>query len=70
MLATPSDLYDKLLNVYTTQYDKVTKDQKKKIKVQNRPEKLVINLYLDVDEDDLPLIPWWRKKIKSLKNKK
>ena len=58
MLATPSDLYDKLLNVYTTQYDKVTKDQKKKIKVQNRPEKLVINLYLDVDEDDLPLIPW------------
>ena len=70
MLATPSDLYDKLLNVYTTQYDKATKDQKKKIKVQNRPEKLVINLYLDVDEDDLPLIPWWRKKIKSLKNKK
>ena len=43
MLATPSELYDKLLNLYTTQYDKVTKDQKKKIKVQNRPEKLVIN---------------------------
>ena len=35
---TASKLYDKLLNIYTTQYDKLTKAQKNRIKVQNRPE--------------------------------
>ena len=52
--ATASELYDKVLNIYTTQYDKLTKAQKKRIKVRNRPENLVLDLYLDEDEDDLP----------------
>ena len=43
-----SKLYDKLLNVYTTQFDNLWEDQKKRINVLNRPE----NLTLDFDEDD------------------
>ena len=43
MLATVSELYDKLLNIYTTQYDKLTKAQKKSIKVLNRPEDLALD---------------------------
>ena len=52
MLVTAFESYDKLVNIYTTQYDKLTKAQKR-IKVQNRPENLVIDLYLDENEDDL-----------------
>ena len=53
MLATASELYDKLLNIYTTQYFiKLLNDQKKRINVLNRPENLTLDLYLD--EDDLP----------------
>ena len=46
-------MYNKLLNVYKTQNDKLTKAQKKRIKVQNFLENLHIDLYLDKDEDDL-----------------
>ena len=42
-----------LLNIYTTQYDNVSDDQKKKINVQNRPESVT----LDFVEDDLPPMP-------------
>ena len=52
MLVTAFELYDKLVNIYTTQYDKLTKAQKR-IKVQNRPENLAIDLCLDENEDDL-----------------
>ena len=43
-------IINKLLNIYKTQYDKLTKARKKEIKVQNVPENLPIDLYLD----DLP----------------
>ena len=54
MLDTAFESYDKLVNIYTTQYHKLTKAQKR-IKVQNRPENLVIDLYLDENKDDLLL---------------
>ena len=43
-------IINKLLNIYKTQYDKLTKARKKEIKVQNVPENLPIDLCLD----DLP----------------
>ena len=54
MLDTALELY-KVLNIYKTQYDKLTKAQKKRIKVQNVPDNLPIDLYFD--EDGLPQIP-------------
>ena len=39
---------------YETQYHKLKKSQKKRIKVQNVPDNLPIDLYLDEDVDDLP----------------
>ena len=57
MIAKASELYDKLLSICKTQYDKLTEVQKKRIKVQNIPQNLPIDLYLDEDEDDLPPIP-------------
>ena len=36
--------------IHITQYDKIRK-------VDNRPENLAIDLYLNGDEDDLPLMP-------------
>ena len=42
---------------YVYQYDKLTKALKKKIKVQNRPENVAIDLYFDEDEDDSPPMP-------------
>ena len=36
VFATASKWHEKLLNMYATQYDKLTKAQKKRIKVQNR----------------------------------
>ena len=35
MLATVHELYDKLLNIYKTQYDKLKKTNKRKIKVED-----------------------------------
>ena len=40
-------LYNKLLSIYQNQYDKLTKAQKKRIKFQNMPENLPIDLDLD-----------------------
>ena len=54
MFATASYLYDNVLNIYTSQYDKLSKAQKKKIKSLNRAENVAPDLYLDADEDDLP----------------
>ena len=54
MLATASELYNKLLNTYATQYDNFWKAQKKKIDVLNKPGNLTLDLYLDKDEDYLP----------------
>ena len=53
MIDTFSRLYDKLLNIYTTQFDNLSVDQKKRINVLNRPE----NATLDFDEDDLRPMP-------------
>ena len=55
MVTRAHELYDKLLNIYKTQYDKLAKAQRKRIKVQNVPENLPIDLY--IDEDDLPAMP-------------
>ena len=41
----------KLLNIYTTQYGKLSEYSKKRVNVLDRPESLT----LDFDEDDLPL---------------
>ena len=53
VINTFSTLYDKLLNIYTTQFYNLLVDQKKRINVLNRPE----NLTLDFDEDDLWPMP-------------
>ena len=55
MLDTALEWYNKLLNIYKTQYDKFTKAHKKRIKLQGIPKNLPIDLYLD--EDDLPPMP-------------
>ena len=57
VIATGFELYDNFLNIYTAQYDKLTKAQKKRIKVQNRTESLAIDLNLDEAEDGLPPMP-------------
>ena len=51
VINTTSKLYDKLLNIYTTQYGKLSEDSKKRVNVLKRSECLT----LDFDEDDLPL---------------
>ena len=50
--STSLELQNKLLNIYETQNDKFTNAKKKKIKVQNIPGILPIDLYLDEDEDE------------------
>ena len=57
MPTTAHELYSKLLNIYKTQYDKLKRPHNKKIEVQDMPENLVIDLYLDGDEDALPPMP-------------
>ena len=57
VIAKASELYDKLLSIYKTQYDKLTKAQRKKIKVQNIPQNLPIDIDLDEDGDEIPPIP-------------
>ena len=54
MLDTALELFNNLLNTYKTQYDKLAKAQKKRIKVQNVSENLTVDLYSD--EDNLPPI--------------
>ena len=49
---TALELYNKLLRMYKTQYDKLEKAKKETITVENAPENGLI-LYLD--EDDLTL---------------
>ena len=53
VINTASKLYDKLLHIYTTQYDKLSEDSRKRVNVLDRPESLT----LDFDEDDLPPMP-------------
>ena len=53
MVNATSKLYDKLLNTYTTQYNKLPEGLKKTITVLNKPEMLS----LDFTEDDSPPIP-------------
>ena len=55
MLDTALGFYSNLLNIYKTQYDKLSKAKKKRIKVQDVPENLPIDLYLV--ECDLPPMP-------------
>ena len=52
---TALELYNKLLRIYKTQYDKLAKAKKERIKVHNVPENVSIDLYLD--EDNLPPMP-------------
>ena len=42
----------KLLNIYENENDKLRKKQKKRIQVQNEPENVPVDSYLD--EDNLP----------------
>ena len=53
VVKTAFKLYNKLLNIYTTQYNKLSEDQKKMINVLNRPENLTLNFI----EDNLPAMP-------------
>ena len=60
MIVKASELYGKFLNIYKTQYDNHTKAQKKRIKVHNMfylLDYLLIDFYLDKDEDDLLSMP-------------
>ena len=45
MVNTASELYYKLLNICTNQYNKLSEDQKKTINVLNRPENLLKMIY-------------------------
>ena len=53
MFDTALELYNKVLNIYKPQYDKLAKTKKKRIKSQNVPGTLPTDLYLD----DLPPMP-------------
>ena len=54
VLTTAHELYDKLLNIGKSQYYKLKRAYKKRIKVQSMPENLPIGLYLREDVNDLP----------------
>ena len=47
MINTASKLYDKLLNIYTTQRNKLLEDQKKTVNVVNSPENVTLNFTED-----------------------
>ena len=49
MINTTSKLYDNFLSIYKTQYDKHSKNSKKRVNVPNKPKMLVLNF----DRDDL-----------------
>ena len=53
VINTAFKLYDTLLNIYKTQYDKLWEDSKKSLSVINKPEMLI----LDFDDDDWQPIP-------------
>ena len=53
MINTASKLYDKLLNIYTTHFHKLSEDLKKRVNVLNKPE----TLKFDFGKDDLPQMP-------------
>ena len=53
MINTASKLYAKLLNIYKTQYNKLSEDSKKIITALSKPEMLS----LDFIEDGLPPMP-------------
>ena len=68
MLDTALELYNNLLNIFKTQYDKLTKSQKKKIKAKNIPVNLAIELYLYEDEWFIingTIRRWWRSKTRA-----
>ena len=54
VLTTAHELYDELLNIGKSQYYKLKRAYKKRIKVQTMPENLPIGLYLREDVNDLP----------------
>ena len=54
VLTTAHELYDKLLNIGKSQYYKLKRAHKKRIKVQSMPENLPIGLCLGQDVNDLP----------------
>ena len=51
MINTASELYNKILNIYETQYDTFSIARKERINVLKNPGNLTLDLYLD----DLPL---------------
>ena len=55
LLDTALALYNMLLSIYKNQYNKLTKAHKKRIKFQNMPENLPIDL--DLDENNLQPMP-------------
>ena len=59
MIIYTSELYNRLINIYATGYDKLPIAQKKRINILNRPEILTLDLYLHAyqDEGNLPPIP-------------
>ena len=57
MLAAASGLHEKFLNTNAAQYDKLSVAQKIRIQVLYRPQNLILDLYLDEDEDNLPPMP-------------
>ena len=57
VISTAHEVYHIVLNIYKIQNDKRYKAKKERIKFQNTPEKLPIDLYLDEDENGLSPIP-------------
>ena len=57
LINTVSKLYNKLLNIYATQYYIFSEDWKKRVKVLNKPEMLILDFDDDEYEDDLPSVP-------------
>ena len=53
---TASKLFDRLLNIYKTQENKFSEDQKEKINVLNKPENVTITL-IEVDLSPMPPPP-------------
>ena len=52
VISSVSRLYDKVLNIYTTQYEKFSEDLKEMVNILNKAEILIP----DFDRDDLPSI--------------
>ena len=50
MFVTAFEFYNKLLNIYLTQFDKRSMAQKKRMKFLKRPENLTLDSYLAEDE--------------------